>query len=176
MAYKILLIIMLTTLNQKMTLFDFSEDSKTDGWQIVNDGVMGGLSRGNLTVRDGIGRFEGKVSTDNNGGFTMVRFQFDRKKVSSSGAFILKLKGDGKEYQFRAKSNTDQMHSYVHSFKTTGDWQEIEIPFKVMQPRFRGRELDQPNYPGDHLEEIAFLIGNKKPEDFLLLLKSLKVE
>lgn len=176
MGYKIFLIIMITTLNQKMTLFDFSENSYADGWQIINDGVMGGLSHGSITVKDGLGRFEGKVSTDNNGGFTMVRYQFERKNVSSSAKFILKLKGDGKEYQFRAKSDRYQMHSYVHTFVTNGEWQEIEIPFKVMEPRFRGRDLNQPNYEGENLEEIAFLIGNKKSENFELLLESVKVE
>jgi NADH dehydrogenase [ubiquinone] 1 alpha subcomplex assembly factor 1 len=176
MGYKIFLIIMIATINQKMTIFDFSERARAEDWQIINDGVMGGLSHGSITVSDGLGRFEGKVSTDNNGGFTMARAQFERKNVSKATAFILKLKGDGKEYQFRAKSDKFQMHSYVHSFLTTGEWQEIKIPFKAMQPRFRGRDLDQPNYGGESLEEIAFLIGNKKSENFELLIESIKVE
>jgi hypothetical protein len=56
----------------------------------------------------------------------------------------------------------------VYEFKTTGEWQEIEIPFSEMYPRFRGYRLDIPNYQGESLTEIAFLIGNKVRETFQL--------
>jgi hypothetical protein len=39
-----------------------------------------------------------------------------------------------------------------------------------MYPSFRGRRLNQPNFTGDVIEEITFLIGNKKNENFILLL------
>jgi hypothetical protein len=37
-----------------------------------------------------------------------------------------------------------------------------------MYPRFRGYRLDIPNYQGESLTEIAFLIGNKVRETFQL--------
>ena len=43
-------------------------------WQIVNDGVMGGLSKGNVEhTSDNIMHFWGTLSLDNNGGFSTVR-------------------------------------------------------------------------------------------------------
>jgi hypothetical protein len=45
-----------------------------------------------------------------------------------------------------------------------------------MDPRFRGRKLNAGNYPGQQLEEIAFLIGNKKEQSFELLLDKISLK
>ena len=158
------------------TLFSFSNVEDKDGWLIVNDGVMGGLSKGRFEITDDNAIFSGNVSTDNNGGFTMIRNQFDQKSLAEYESFILEIKGDGKTYQFRVKSNADQRHSYVYTFTTTGDWQKITILFSSLEPRFRGRTVDIPNFEGDKVEEVAFLIGNKTKESFELTLKKISVK
>tara|TARA_B100000787_G_scaffold164747_1_gene147815 strand:+ start:47 stop:319 length:273 start_codon:yes stop_codon:yes gene_type:complete len=89
---------------------------------------------------------------------------------------VLKLKGDGKQYQFRVKTNSKDYYSYITTFSTSGKWQEIEIPLKDMYPGYRGRKLDQPNFSSDYIEEIMFLIGNKKEENFKLLLDNLELK
>jgi hypothetical protein len=86
---------------------------------------------------------------------------------------VIKLKGDGKTYQFRVKSSNDDYYSYVISFETSGNWETIEISFSSMYPAFRGRKLNAVNYPGKQLEMVAFLIGNKKTEDFKLEIDSI---
>jgi len=45
-----------------------------------------------------------------------------------------------------------------------------------MYPAFRGNTLDIPNFPAENLEEIAFLIGNKKAENFALMIDSISLE
>lgn len=163
------LLMMLPTDN----LFD---SESTTRWVIVNDGVMGGLSKGEFTrLGNGNGIFQGRVSLDNNGGFSSVRCTLDRKTISAS-FFILHLKGDGKNYQFRVKSNSGDRYSYVFQFETTGEWQTLRIPIDQMNPRFRGNDLDLPNYDGVHLEEMAFLIANKKAEDFRLEIRQISFE
>ncbi len=156
-------------------LFDFSKNDDK-GWWIVNDGVMGGLSEGDFQVADMKAIFSGLVSTDNNGGFTMVRKQFDSVSILDHKSFVISLKGDGKTYQFRVKSNANQRHSYVYSFTTTTKWQEIIIPFSSLEPRFRGRKVDTANFEGQQIEEIAFLIGNKRKESFQLILDKISVK
>jgi NADH dehydrogenase [ubiquinone] 1 alpha subcomplex assembly factor 1 len=156
-------------------VFDFSKNDD-NGWRIVNDGVMGGLSEGDFQVTDMKAIFSGRVSTDNNGGFTMVRKQFSAVSISDHKSFVLSLKGDGKAYQFRVKSNANQRHSYVYSFTTTTEWQEIVIPFSSLEPRFRGRKVDTANFEGQQIEEIAFLIGNKQKESFQLILDKITVK
>lgn len=150
-------------------IFNFSEKSGTDQWRIVDDVVMGGRSSGNFKLSaTGTGLFSGNVSLENNGGFSSVRHNFNKKDLTGCKKFVLKIKGDGKKFQFRTKTNARDYYSYVYTFQTTGDWQTIEIPFNEMTPAFRGRVLDMPSYPGESLQEIAFLIGNKKKQSFQL--------
>ncbi|TWO31808.1 CIA30 family protein [Seonamhaeicola sediminis] len=157
-----------------MTIFDFTEKSDCTKWRIVDDVVMGGNSNGNFSLNNaGNGLFTGYVSLENNGGFSMVQYLFNVKDISGFSKVCIKLKGDRKTYQFRVKSSNDEYHSYVVHFETSGDWETIEIPFNTMYPSFRGRKLNAPNFPGKQLEMIAFLIGNKRAEDFKLEIDSI---
>ena len=156
-------------LDKNGLIYDFDEMESISNWTVVDDRVMGGKSRGNIHLNEeGNGVYSGIVSTENNGGFSSVRMQFYKKNVSKYNAVLLKLKGDQKNYQFRIKSTAGQEHTYVSTFKTNGEWQEIRIPFNQFKPQYRGRSLDKPNYPGEQMEEIAFLIGNKNNESFKL--------
>lgn len=151
------------------TLFDFNNDSNLSNWMVVDDGVMGGRSNGNFKINDeGHGVFYGKVSLENNGGFSSVRYRFDSMNAKSYSKLMLHVKGDGKRYQFRVKSNQSDRHSYIYYFQTSKDWETIEIPLKEMYPTFRGRKLEMPNFNGEIMEEIAFLIANSKAEGFQL--------
>ncbi len=165
-----------STTQEKMTIFDFTQESSAKGWYIVNDGVMGGLSEGQFTMDKGLAVFKGKVSTDNNGGFTMIQNRFKTIVTSKHKAFVIKLKGDGKAYQFRVKSDKYQQFSYVYQFETSGEWEEITIPFSSLEPRFRGRLLDAANFDGSQIEEIAFLIGNKRDESFELTISAIEAD
>ena len=143
-------------------IFEFNAESNISKWVILDDIVMGGKSDGNFTLnKKGNGVFSGVISLDNNGGFSSVRYRLDKKCLKKYSKFIIKIKGDGKAYQFRAKKNQYDSHSYIYTFQTTSDWQTIEIPFSEMYPAFRGRILNMKNYQGKQLQEIAFLIGNK---------------
>ncbi|MFD0860889.1 CIA30 family protein [Sungkyunkwania multivorans] len=160
----------------ELILFDFNRETDINEWRVVNDGVMGGLSEGSIRLNsDGHAVFSGSISLKNNGGFSSVRHRYKTKEVSGYSKVMLRVKGDGKKYQFRIKSNRYDRHSYIGEFTTSGDWETIEIDFSKMYPAFRGRTLDISNYPGAQLEEIAFLIGNKKAEDFKLLIDSISL-
>jgi len=164
-------------IHNPITLFNFSADSKLDNWRIVNDGVMGGRSEGYFEINEeGHGEFSGDVSLKNNGGFTSLRYYFPSTNVEHYKCFQLRIKGDGKPYQFRAKSDEAERFSYVFSFDTTGEWETIEVPFGEMFPSFRGRKLDMPNYPGAEVAEITFLIANNVEEKFKLEIDWLKIK
>jgi NADH dehydrogenase [ubiquinone] 1 alpha subcomplex assembly factor 1 len=173
--YLLILIISLILPNP-IVIFDFNAKSDTTNWRTVNDGVMGGISESSFSLgSDGNGVFEGTVSLENNGGFCSVQHFFKVINLESKKVFVIRLKGDGKKYQFRAKSSRNDYYSYVYEFQTTNNWESIEIPIRDMSPSFRGRRLDMPNYEGAFLEEIAFLIGNKKGESFQLQLDKIEV-
>jgi NADH dehydrogenase [ubiquinone] 1 alpha subcomplex assembly factor 1 len=169
-------IIILTILASRQMIFDFNKKSDIKAWKVIDDGVMGGMSSGSFKLSpDGHGVFEGTVSLENNGGFSMVRYPFDKMKVNKDTKIIIKLKGDGKNYEVRIKDNSSNYYSYIRSITTSGEWQEIEIPLKDMYPSYRGRKLDLPNFSKNQIEEIVFLIGNKKPDNFKLLLDKIEL-
>lgn len=174
----VLIIALLAFIMQdKHVLFQFSQQRDLSAWTIVDDNVMGGKSNGTMELNDaGYGIFKGDISLENNGGFSSVRLPVDDVEASAYSTVVIHLKGDGKPYQFRIKSTDEEYYSYVHSFNTTGDWQEIRIAFSDLKPAFRGRNLNLPPYKGSTITEIGLLFGNKKKESFKLLLKSIHLE
>ena len=176
MKYLTGIIILITAMNTTL-IFDFNRDSNIQDWRIVDDIVMGGKSASRFTLSpDGFGLFEGQISLDNNGGFSSVSYRFKKIKVNKDGNIIIKLKGDGKNYQVRIKDDSSHSYSYICPFATSGEWQEIKIPLKDMYPSFRGRKLDLPNFSQDSIEELVFLIGNKTPEKFTLLIDTIALD
>ena len=158
-------------------LFNFSNPAAMRGWQIEDDGVMGGISKGTFT-RDPAGHavFSGNVSLDNNGGFSSVQCYFDPIDVSSFRTAVIRFKGDGKNYRFIVESEKDARHYYVANFETTGDWQDFEIPLRKMYPVRRGDRLDLPDYPGKTMAQIRFMIANGRAESFRLEIASIALE
>ena len=158
-------------------IFDFTKNARMQNWNVVDDRVMGGVSAGKVGLSaEGHGLFQGHVSLDNNGGFSSIRYNAGKTNLQGFSKFVILLQGDGKAFQFRVKTKGSQYYSYIFSFATTGKCQTIEIPFSSMVPSFRGRTLDMPNFPGEFLEEIGFLIGNKKEEDFKLSIDYISVQ
>ena len=162
---------------QPAKIYNFQKDASTAGWRVVDDSVMGGLSQGKLVTNDaGHGVYSGTVSIENNGGFSSLRYRFDSKSVTASTTIVLRLKGDGKRYQFRVKDKKGQYHSYITYFETTDQWQDIEIKLADMYPSYRGRKLSIPNFNHNQIEELAILIGNKKAESFALTIDRIEMK
>jgi len=165
------LFIQLLLSNSSSLLTDFS-DKDLSNWYIVNDVVMGGRSDAIFyRSEDSMAVFKGSVSLENNGGFSMVKCNFENQDISAFSKIVFKVKGDNKRYQLRLQSDINQMHSYIQYFQTTNDWQIIELNLKDFYPSFRGRKLNLGNFKENDLEGIAFLIANKKAEDFELMIK-----
>lgn len=174
MIHNIISFILIVGMMQTFTIFDFKKNADISDWSIVDDVVMGGKSSGEFHVnQEGNGVFEGKVSLENNGGFSSLRYGFDPISTKMFSKVILKVKGDGKTYQFRVKDKSSNYYSYVIEFETSKDWQSIELELADMYPAFRGRKLNTVNFGSDTIEEIAILIGNKKEETFKLEIDSI---
>ncbi|AOW22037.1 CIA30 family protein [Urechidicola croceus] len=152
-----------------MTIIKFSSETNIKNWHVINDGVMGGLSQSKFYLNeDGKGVFKGEVSLENNGGFSTVKYKLKPLNVIDYSRVRIKLKGDGKRYQFRIKEKETDRHSYVSYFETSGEWEVIEFELDKLYPTLRGRKLVIPNFESEVIGEIGFLIGNKKNEKFEL--------
>lgn len=169
-------LILIPLIMSRLLLFDFSATDDWSGWEIENDVVMGGNSTSTLERSvEGNAIFSGHVSLENNGGFASMQYHFAPKDIKGYEKVLILLKGDGKDYQFRIKSDLDDKASYVYTFKTTGEWQTVDVPLKEMEPVYRGENLDKPNFSADKIQEIRFMIGNKKTEDFRLEIDQLEM-
>ena len=164
-------------ISSSMVIFDFNKESDISNWEIVNDAVMGGQSSSKFYLNDeGHGIFKGTVSLENNGGFASLRHRFIKKRIAGYKKVIIHLKGDGKRYQFRVKTNKNDQQAYISYFETTGEWQTVEIMLSDLEPTFRGRKLNIPNFPVEELEELGFMIGNKVNENFELVIDKIVLE
>jgi monofunctional biosynthetic peptidoglycan transglycosylase len=160
--------------NEHMVI-DFNNPDEHENWRIVNDGVMGGLSQSEMIPGDtGIAIFKGTVSLDNNGGFASVRTQPRSYKLDGFSGLSVRVKGDGKKYHFRARTN-DRYDgiSYRYIFETkANEWMTIQLPFSDFIPVYRGRILDDvgPLSP-ELIQQLGFLIADKQKGKFHLEIK-----
>jgi NADH dehydrogenase [ubiquinone] 1 alpha subcomplex assembly factor 1 len=160
-----------------MVIFESSNSSSIGHWYTVNDNVMGGVSQSDIAIHEnGNAVFEGSVSLQNNGGFCSVRYNNEKINAAGYEKVTFRIKGDGKRYQFRIKTDQRDSFSYTTWFNTSGDWETIEILLKDMYPVFRGRKLDMPNFSQNKISEFGFLIGNKKEETFRLEIDKIELK
>jgi len=172
-----ILILLLMHQTDSSFIYNAKEQNRNQKWYVVDDGVMGGLSQGKIQLNDaGNLKYSGTVRTENNGGFSSIRYEFDKKNSSKYTFLVLKVKGDGKNYQFRIKEDKSQRFSYISIFNTSGKWETIKIPLTNFYPSFRGNRLNRPNFDGQEMEEIAILIGNKTKENFVLEIEKIFLE
>jgi len=157
--------------------FNLDATQNIEKWRIVNDVVMGGRSNSKMALTDdGYALFSGKVSLENNGGFASVQLDTSIKLSQDARYINLRVKGDGKNYEFRIKGNIYQRESYVHQFSSSGEWENVKLELSEFYPQFRGRKLDISNFNFQQIEQISFLIANQKAEDFALQIDWIAIE
>lgn len=165
-----------TQLNMK-EIYTFSTQTNIKEWRIVNDGVMGGISKSSLVLTEsGNGQFSGHVSLENNGGFASIQLDTKIKLTEEDKFVVLRIKGDGKGYELRLKGKSSQYESYVYQFATSGEWQMLKLPIGEFYPQFRGQQLNIPNFNFSNIAQVSFLIANKEEEDFKLLIDWIGLE
>jgi NADH dehydrogenase [ubiquinone] 1 alpha subcomplex assembly factor 1 len=156
-----------TSNSDELIISNFSEDAGLGGWEVEDDAVMGGLSRGRLAIDDeGYAVFSGEISLENNGGFSSIQYYFDPIDVTRYTTALLRVRGDGKRYRFLVESERNDRHYYVYEFPTNGEWQTVEIPLAEMYPVYRGDRLDIPNFPGETIAQVRLFITGEKPDSF----------
>ena len=159
---------------KKILVLDFNKEASAKNWTVVNDSVMGGVSSSEMKLDEkGKGVFEGEVSIENNGGFTLIKKYLSIKFTKEYSKIELRVKGDGKQYQFRIKSNLEENYWYIQKFTTENDWDVISLPLASFYPSQRGNRLSLENFNANQIEAIAFLIGNKKQEEFKLIIDTI---
>ena len=151
-------------------LLDTNGKTSKIKWNIVNDTVMGGRSSSRWSKNSSALSFEGFLSLENNGGFASVRHDLDNINLSNTDGIFIKVKGDGRKYQFRIRSQASRWANYSQEFKTKKDTvQSFFLPYKDFKPSWRGRSVrNVPTLTGKDVRGIGFLLGDKIQGKFKL--------
>ena len=152
-------------------VLNFSPLSDASEWMVVNDGVMGGVSRSSMIVEDGVAHFSGHLSLENNGGFVSVRRQMPNMNDTEYSMVTLHVKGDGRPYQLRIRTDSSwDGVSYRALFNTVdGEWMTITLQETDFIPVFRGRRVvDAADFRFEDTKQFGFLLADKQPGKFHL--------
>ncbi len=155
---------------REQVVIDFSAGGERGEWRVINDGVMGGLSRSEfLDDGGGEGVFRGTVSLENNGGFASVRTVPTDFGLEGLDGVLLRVRGDGQRYSFRLRTD-DRFDgiSWQSPFETrAGEWVTVRLPFSAFQPTWRGRLVpDTPPLDPGQVRQLGFLIADKQDGPF----------
>lgn len=152
-------------------LFDFSARESLNGWTIVDDVVMGGVSRGalrHMPDEGGFARFSGLVRLENNGGFSSIQVRFRPADLSAQSGLHLHLRGDGKRYGIFMQSGTGPL-VYQYDFATTGaGWEDVLAPFARMMPNWYGQPVTAPPPDLARISRISLIVPDKQAGAFTL--------
>ncbi len=158
-----------------LTLFDFS-DSDAPRWNIVNDGVMGGLSKGFVSVEEGTLRFSGTLVT-RGGGFTSTRARLDVDLTGYDGV-ELRVRGGGRTFEVEVDDGTQRGWRSVSRrapFETTREWTWVRIPFQSLNTTVFGRRVSARTFDPSRVRQVALFIADGQDGPFELEVDEIRV-
>jgi monofunctional biosynthetic peptidoglycan transglycosylase len=150
------------------TLFDFSAPDQVQRWGVVVDGVMGGLSTGQVSQQGETLVFTGATSLRNNGGFSSIRAPIPAGSVAGFDALRIRVKGDGRTWILGARGAGMRGDSFWHRFDTReGEWQTVTVPVTEMVRQFFGTPIEGRLQPAG-VRGLEFYIYDKQAGPFRL--------
>jgi uncharacterized surface protein with fasciclin (FAS1) repeats len=155
----------------------FDNDESLKSWTSVNDGVMGGVSKGGFTRSDqGTLLFKGELSLENNGGFASIRTKQAELDLSGTNTLVVKAKGDGRTYwiDLRAKDQMSASSYRAYLPTTAGEWKELRVPLAEFKLQAFGRELPWKPLDPTTVASVGFTLADKKAGAFELEIASVK--
>ena len=155
----------------------FEDEDSVKNWISVNDGVMGGISKGSFEYS---GKktilFSGVLSLENNGGFASIRKEKTSLGLSGATGIIVKAKGDGRTYWVDLRSGNQSGASSYRAYLATrkGKWEEPLIPLSEFKPQAFGRQLPGAPIAPESIVSVGFTIADKKAGPFELEIAHIK--
>lgn len=143
---------------EKYVLFSFDSQDEAR-WGIVNDGVMGGRSKGYAELKDGHVRFWGELVT-RGGGFTSVRTQASMNLAGYDG-LELRVRGGGRTFEVEVSDGErfrGRTVSRRAAFQTDGEWTTVRIPFDSFRSSIFGQPVRTAPMDASRIRSIGLYI------------------
>ncbi|MFT4836157.1 MAG: NADH dehydrogenase [ubiquinone] 1 alpha subcomplex assembly factor 1 [Psychromonas sp.] len=171
MKYVLILVIIMTNTNHSLAEeINFDSKQFSNRWQIVNDSVMGGISRSKISIEKNIVSFSGQLSFENNGGFASARYDLN-KPIAAKDKVSITFKGDDRRYQLRLRTNTEaRAIAYkVDFYAPANNWNSLIFKKSDFIPTYRGTTVhDAPPLSLADVKQISILIADKQLAAFRL--------
>lgn len=152
---------------------DFADAAVAAQFRVIDDGVMGGVSRSRLRQVDGALRFEGTVSLENNGGF--ASFRGPVRLPGAATALLVTLRGDGRRYKLTLKlDDSDATAQYQARFTAPRAWATLRFEPADFTASFRGRAVAAPPLAFGEVRALGVLISDGQAGAFHLELRDLR--
>ena len=120
-------------------------------WNLVTDGVMGGVSKGQLSVESIEDRpclhMRGDVSLENNGGFVQITLNLSDNVIQNIPEYsgvLVEVYGNNEQYNIHLRTEDIWLpwQSYRATFTATPEWKTIHMPFSEFSPHRIDKALD----------------------------------
>lgn len=149
-------------------LFDVDHADEAE-WTVVNDGVMGGRSRGFVEVEDGTLRFSGTLVT-RGGGFTLVRAP---RAIDLTGQAGVELRVRGSNREFEVELDDDQRRSGRRvsrraPFMASEEWTVVRVPFASLRNSIFGQAVSAPPINLARIQSFAIYLADGRDGSFHL--------
>jgi NADH dehydrogenase [ubiquinone] 1 alpha subcomplex assembly factor 1 len=155
------------------TIFEFQPKETT--WYLRNDSVMGGISRSQIALRNGLLEFTGRVRLENGGGFSGIRSVAGQYDLSKFSSVVLRVRGDGKRYGLQIGTNANSRITYRMQFNTVANkWIEVRLPFNSFRAMRSGKFIRAAALDTSRIAFFGLTFGNGRAERFKLELDWIK--
>lgn len=162
-----IILLSLITVTQKRIDFGSQKDKS---WGVINDGVMGGMSKGTVSYTKESVKLSGFISLANNGGFSSLKGPFQANDLSTFKEVTIRYRSEGIAFAMTLETDRRWFIPYFkHPLKSTSkEWTEITFPIKDFKKynigRATGEKISQEDL--SKILRIGFISNEKQESNF----------
>jgi len=160
-------------------LVDFSDPDEFARWEVVNDGVMGGLSKGHIEQVDDALSFTGNINT-NGGGFTSLRRSVPEGAMAGARTLRIVYSGDARTYEVTLRSDARERgrriayRAPITADESSGEWSAATIDLAQLETSLFGQQVDAPTFATQEAHSIGLIIADGIDGAFAMQLKRIE--
>lgn len=168
--FVVLLCVVLLATPKEPLKIDFGLEKDGRRWGVTNDTVMGGRSEGKARLTRNSVSYSGRISLENNGGFSSFKSPYARIDLSDYEYLEMRVKSKGSRFAFTLEMSTRFYRPYYKQLVETKseEWETIKLKmsdFKLYRmSRTNGQQLTKED--AARLIRIGFISDDKREIDF----------
>lgn len=151
---------------------DFGLEKDGSNWGVTNDTVMGGRSQGNAQLTENTVSYHGRISLENNGGFSSLKSRYAPIDLSGYEYLEMRIKSKGSRFAFTLDMSRRFYLPYYKQLVETEseDWEVIKLKMSDFKLYRMSRTNKQSLTDEDaaRLIRIGFISDDKREIDFEL--------